>query len=79
MIVCNACRILLKGSQTGKAMQTFMALTCLAAILSATSSDARSFTGRERHLLQMAGEKTQVLALESESTPKLDTPHALPA
>ena len=62
-------------------MQTFTALTCLAAILSAALSDARSFTGHERHLLQIAGEKMQILALESESesTPKQDTSHTLPA
>ena len=65
MVVCNACRALLKALQTGEAMQTFAALTCLAAVLSAASSDARSLTGHERHLMQMAGENMQIFALES--------------
>ena len=57
-------------------MQTFRALTCLAAILTAASSDARSFTGHGRHLMQMAGVNMQVTALKRSCSPRQDVAHA---
>ena len=60
-------------------MQTFKALTCLAAILSAATSEARSFTLYGRHLMQIAGENMQVTALKHACGPQQDRPHALTA
>ena len=57
-------------------MQTFRALTCLTAILTAASSEARSFTGHGRHLMQMAGVNVQVAALKLSCSPRQDVAHA---
>ena len=57
-------------------MQTFRALTCLTAILTAASSEARSFTGHGRHLMQMAGVNMQVAALKLSCSPRQDVAHA---
>ena len=60
----------------GKPMQTLRALTCLAAILNAATGEARSFTERGRHLMQMAGERMQVAALKRACSPRQDRAHA---
>ena len=59
-------------------MQTFRALTCLTAILTAASSEARSSLMHGRHLMQMAGEDMQAAALRRACSPKHDIPYALP-
>ncbi|CAK0757897.1 hypothetical protein CVIRNUC_002578 [Coccomyxa viridis] len=54
--------------------KTFRALTCLTAILTAASSEARSFTGHGRHLMQMAAPPVTASAVRSTAAPYLIDP-----